>query len=71
MICWACSRMVSFLSATETEVAKVSWPKRDDVFKAAGVVIVTVIVLAIYMFFWDLLFEFIFRVIGYIPWSAS
>jgi len=64
-------RVESFLAATEVEVTKVVWPKRAQVVKAAVAVIVTVVILAVYMFCWDSLFAMFFREIGYMPGGSS
>ncbi|MFH0963310.1 MAG: preprotein translocase subunit SecE [Planctomycetota bacterium] len=58
-------RVVEFLVAVETELRKVSWPTRQQALGSAGVVIVTMLVLAAYLFLLDAgLTWLIRRVIG-------
>ena len=38
-----------FLSETKTELKKVSWTKKDELFASTSVVIVTVIILGLYI----------------------
>ena len=46
-------RVVEFLSAVETETRKVNWPTKHQVFGSALVVIITMLVLAGYLFVVD------------------
>ena len=46
-------RIVEFFSAVETEIRKVSWPTKQQVFGSALVVIITMLVLAGYLFVVD------------------
>lgn len=47
--------IVSFMAAMETELRKVSWPTKDQVVGSSIVVIVTMLVLATYLFVVDTL----------------
>ena len=49
-----------FLIAVEAEMSKVSWPTRRELFRASMVVLVTMVVLALVLFFFDALWKFIF-----------
>ena len=51
------SRIVDFLINTEGELRKVAWPSRDDVMRQAIVVIATVMILAVIIFMFDIVFS--------------
>lgn len=53
-----------FLIATEAEMNKVSWTSRDDLMRATIVVLVTVFLLATYLFGVDLVWSWLLRAIG-------
>jgi preprotein translocase subunit SecE len=50
-----------FLVAVEAEMNKVSWPTRGELFRASGVVLVTIFLLAGVLAMFDLLWSGIFR----------
>jgi len=50
-----------FLIAVEAEMNKVSWPTRSELFRASGVVLVTIFLLAGILAMFDLLWSGIFR----------
>ncbi|HMV77676.1 MAG TPA: preprotein translocase subunit SecE [Leptospiraceae bacterium] len=45
-----------FLKECRAELEKVSWPSKDEVYKSTGVVLGTVIVFSLFLFFVDSLF---------------
>lgn len=55
---------VEFLIATEAEMNKVSWTSRDDLRRATTVVLVTVVVMAIFLFGVDWLWSSLLQLIG-------
>lgn len=61
--CWAAFRWVQlpkfadFLISVEAEMNKVSWPARGELWKASLVVIVTIFLLAILLFGYDLIWK--------------
>ena len=55
-----------FLVSVEAEMAKVSWPTRDEVWRATMVVIAVMVLLAVLLFAFDFLWQEIFRLIGVI-----
>ncbi|MEO1525950.1 MAG: preprotein translocase subunit SecE [Planctomycetota bacterium] len=63
---WASFRLVNwpkfadFLIAVEAEMKKVTWPSRDEVKRASIVVIVTIAILAISLFLFDIIWQTIF-----------
>jgi preprotein translocase subunit SecE len=59
-------RFADFLVSVEAEMAKVSWPGRDELWRATIVVIVTMLLLAIVLFGFDYIWQFFFRLIGVI-----
>jgi preprotein translocase subunit SecE len=55
---------VEFLIATEAEMNKVSWTSRDDLKRATTVVLVTVALMAVFLFGVDWLWSNLLQVIG-------
>jgi len=55
---------VEFLIATEAEMNKVSWTSRDELKRATLVVLITVSVMAIFLFGVDFLWQFLLKLIG-------
>jgi preprotein translocase subunit SecE len=53
-----------FLIATEAEMNKVSWTSKKDLYRATIVVLSTVTILALYLFFVDKLWVFLLELIG-------
>lgn len=69
---WCAYRLVNyppfadFLVSVEAEMAKVSWPTRDEVYRATIVVIVVMLLLAIGLGVFDIFWQWLFRMIGVI-----
>lgn len=67
---WFAYRIVNFpvfadfLVDVEGELAKVSWPSRDELKRATVVVLVTMFLLSFVLFAYDLLWKLILRAIG-------
>ncbi len=55
---------VEFLIATEAEMNKVSWTSRDDLKRATTVVLVTVVLMAVFLFGVDWLWSNLLQLIG-------
>ena len=55
---------VEFLIATEAEMNKVSWTSRDELKRATTVVLVTVALMAVFLFGVDFLWQFLLKMIG-------
>lgn len=53
-------RFADFLIAVEAEMKKVTWPSRDEVKRASIVVIVTIAILAISLFLFDVFWQALF-----------
>ncbi len=53
-----------FLIAVEAEMNKVTWPSKDELKRAAVVVIFTIFFLAITLFAFDIVWQFIFSKLG-------
>jgi preprotein translocase subunit SecE len=53
-----------FLIATEAEMNKVSWTSKSDLYRATTVVLLTVLVLAVYLFLVDWLWSWLLQLIG-------
>lgn len=57
-------RFADFLIAVEAEMAKVSWPGKPELIRAAIVVIVTILILAITLFLFDIVWQWFFSLMG-------
>ncbi len=57
-------RFADFLIAVEAEMNKVTWPSKDELIRASIVVIFTIFFLAITLFGFDVLWQFIFNFLG-------
>ena len=55
---------VEFLIATEAEMNKVSWTSRDDLKRATSVVLITVVLMAVFLFGVDWLWSHLLYWIG-------
>jgi preprotein translocase subunit SecE len=60
-----------FLIATEAEMNKVSWTSKDDLFRATTVVLSTVVVMAVFLYFVDTLWTFVLRLIGVLQFGGG
>jgi len=60
-------RSVDFLIETEVEMRKVTWPTSREVLGATAVVIVMVLVLGVYLFFWDNALIWLFKQARILP----
>lgn len=64
---WAAYRAVNypkfadFLIAVEAEMNKVSWPSRDELIRSAVVVIFVIFMLAIVLFGYDIVWQYLFK----------
>jgi preprotein translocase SecE subunit len=63
-------RSVDFLIATEGEMKKVNWSTRREIFGSTGVVIFTMLAIAMFCFVCDRIFAFAFLQIGVLDSSA-
>lgn len=60
-----------FLVSVEAEMAKVSWPSRDEVFRATVVVIAGMVILALCLFVFDILWQEVFEFLGVLQTPAE
>ena len=60
-----------FLIATEAEMNKVSWTTKDDLIRATTVVLVTVVLMAVFLFVVDRLWTFILQLIGVLQFGGG
>lgn len=58
------SSFADFLIAVEAEMNKVSWPTKSEVWNAVLVVMFVIFALAIFLFVFDILWTFVFEMIG-------
>ncbi len=57
-------RFADFLIAVEAEMNKVTWPSKDELIRAAIVVIFTIFFLATTLFLFDVVWQWFFSLIG-------
>lgn len=57
-------RFADFLISVEAEMAKVTWPGKPELIRASIVVIVTILVLAVTLFLFDIVWQWFFNLIG-------
>lgn len=62
---------VEFLIATEAEMNKVSWTSRDELKRATLVVLVTVTMMALFLFGVDFVWQFLLKLIGVLKFSDT
>ena len=62
---------VDFLIATEAEMRKVSWTSKADLYRATTVVLVTVLIMAVYLFAVDWAWSWLLRLIGVLRFEDS
>ena len=62
---------VEFLIATEAEMNKVSWTSREDLKRATSVVLVTVALMAVFLFGVDWLWSHLLQAIGVLRFSNT
>ena len=74
---WVIFRMVQyppfveFLIATEAEMNKVSWTSREDLYRATTVVLVTVTLMALYLFGVDWLWSYLLQLLGVLKFGGG
>lgn len=61
---------VDFLIATEAEMNKVSWTSKQDLYRATGVVLVTVALMSAYLFGFDFLWMKLLEAIGVLKFTG-
>lgn len=57
-------RFADFLIAVEAEMNKVTWPSKDELIRAAIVVIFTIFFLAVALFLFDIVWQKVFSFLG-------
>ncbi len=58
--------VADFLVAVQSEMDKVSWPSWPQLWRATVVVLVTMVFLAISLFLFDIIWQYIFRAVGFL-----
>jgi preprotein translocase subunit SecE len=70
LVAWAAYRIIhyppfaDFLIATEGEMAKVKWPTRRELWAATIVILASVIILAVFLFFTDIVWRYLLYLIN-------
>lgn len=68
--CWVSYRLVNysvfadFLVSVEAEMNKVSWPTREQLYRASVVVIFVIFAMALALFLFDVVWTILFEVVG-------
>ncbi len=68
--CWFGFRVVNwprfadFLIAVEAEMKKVTWPTKQELVRASIVVIATILILAVTLFMFDAIWQWLFALLG-------
>lgn len=57
-------RFADFLISVEAEMGKVTWPSKSELIRASVVVILTIVILAISLFLFDVVWQWFFKLIG-------
>jgi preprotein translocase subunit SecE len=52
-------RFINFLKDTKSELKKVTWPSRNEVYSTTIVVIIATVFFGFYLFFMDVLFSWL------------
>lgn len=63
-------QFADFLISVEAEMDKVSWSSRDELLRATVVVIVTMVVMGVVLFFFDMIWQRFFEFIGFLQISG-
>ncbi|MBL4883899.1 MAG: preprotein translocase subunit SecE [Planctomycetaceae bacterium] len=70
--CWFAYRIVNvapiadFMIGVQGEMDKVSWPSWPQLWRATVVVLVTMLFLALSLFLFDLIWQFVFQSVGFL-----
>jgi preprotein translocase subunit SecE len=59
-------RWADFLISVQAEIDKVTWPSKSEVHKATIVVLVLLVSMAIVIFMFDLIWQWVFKAIGFL-----
>jgi preprotein translocase subunit SecE len=76
LCCWLAFRVVNvprfadFLVSVESELEKVTWPGRQEVLQATIVVLCTMFFFGLFLFLIDLVWTWLFAVIGFTEYKA-
>jgi preprotein translocase subunit SecE len=62
---------VEFLIATEAEMNKVSWTSKDDLYRATTVVLVTVVLMAVFLFGVDWVWSTLLQILGVLRFGSG
>ncbi len=57
------SGAVKFAREVRGELKRVNWPNRDQLQQSTAVVVIIVVTLALYVAFWDFIFQYLARLI--------
>ncbi len=74
---WAIYRLVNyprfadFLISVEAEMDKVSWSSKSELYRATVVVLVTMVLIGVILFVFDVIWQYFFEFIGFLEISTS
>ena len=64
-------RFADFLISVEAEMDKVSWSSKSELYRATVVVLVTMVLIGIILFVFDVIWQYFFEFIGFLEISTS
>lgn len=66
MIVLSRPKFADFLISVQAEIDKITWPSGDEVKRATVVVLVLITTMAVLIFCFDLIWQWVFQVIGFL-----
>ena len=60
---WFGSGVVDFVRGVRGELRRVTWPNREQLQQSTAVVLIIVLVLAVWVAFWDFIFQSLARLV--------
>lgn len=64
-------RFADFLISVEAEMDKVTWPAKSELYRSAVVVISTMVVMGAVLLAYDVFWQWLFRVVGFLHFAAE
>ena len=58
------SKFADFLISVQAELNKVTWPSREQLWRATAVVIFVIFAMALFLYLFDIIWTFLFQLLG-------
>ncbi|MBI4786664.1 MAG: preprotein translocase subunit SecE [Chloroflexi bacterium] len=55
------NRLMQYFRETRAELRKVVWPTREEAINLTGIVVITILVMSVFLGFFDYFFTIVFR----------